>query len=1353
MRTRLQDHGTTGLRNYGTTGRCDRPTVHAQRSTESGVALVITLILLAVITFMAATFLVVTRGEHNNVQADTDDMMGQLALEAAMQDAQAQMLASIEATLNPYAPAFTVSTNYISSVGFIKSGLGYSSFTNVSYTYPDGTPVRGSDDLQNLANLRYFPRAPVFVTNRTAANSNDFRWYYDLNQNGRPEPNGWQPVISTNPALPYFDANWNLVSVSNNNIQRAFFMGDPEWIGLLERPSYPPSLYGLFTQGFGHSSSNRFVGRYAFMVVPSSLTLDINTMHNFGKWPLAQNGDLRTAGDGFLRNMGVGTYENSLASFLVDLNTNYWAPTNGNPNVGWYHYIPNNTSVPNTGAAFDDAAGFFRYRVATNWVNGFASVQQLFGNSGANIFRRDYIDGYSSGPIMTAFRYPTDGDANVLPNEGWPGAESRNRYFDSQDLFNPNKAPATFTARLKSAASQIDSYNRYTFYRMLQQLGTDSAPEHGKINLNYNNTLAGQVVPDRATNMVSWSPLEFFTNAAIRMLSQAGFDTNVISNGQIHIQLYPTNYYFPSVHRLLQVAANIYDFTTNQGDSYPYYPSVFRPVFSDSGGVGSNSPVFITGYVELTDDSFVTKPPPFHELANPLDRRGGGTNVMYYGVPLVIGAKKGFPNFNGFSLQSDTMITRKLLFGTDPLTRKTNSISQAYSIGISNAYGVEAWNSYFTNYPRQLEVISRVEIGMGLSTNRTDFVTRPAGGFQTTNYNPPFVTVLSNVWPGSALRSGTFQPATASFSVPIRTNWVFLPTNNFLTYSRHLTTDTNASDGNGLFPVPHLLLNVTSRVRFALVDTASHRIVDYANLLATDPPVDLMDLCQRPQPDQAPGGDPGSSDFSRAAAAFFTTNRQNGSTSDSVMTEGIRNQFLASIGGLPGGQVAPVVWNAFKAPGISGNQAYETGKFRNRILDPRRTDPPGPFQTPFNPYRVIHHYVSWQANDPLVHYMVPDLLDGMYGLKTNQMDGVTDKSPMPNLARINNNYRPWSVNGESGADTTPASKLNIGFKDSLVGRSDDWDWPTNKYFKFPTIGWLGQVHRGTPWQTVDFKAPVNVTTKTNTDGSVTSTPDGSWGKWVAHDLPNWDGYGTTRQDSTLTDPTNDYRFVDLFTTAFNDSSTRGQLSINQPGLAAWSGVLGGVVVATSTNGSYSVIEPAGIYNPNPAFASNWPALYTIVSGINRMRTNVVHVGTTNAFQFQNGTYQRLGDILNVPELTTASPLLPRTAAGMINTNIISDAVYERLPQQILNLLRGGDQPRFVIYAFGQGLRPAPNSRITAPGPYYQMCTNYSVTSEVAARAVVRVEGSADPAQANNPNPLNRYPPRLVVESYNVLPPY
>ena len=48
-----------------------------------------------------------------------------------------------------------------------------------------------------------------------------------------------------------------------------------------------------------------------------------------------------------------------------------------------------------------------------------------------------------------------------------------------------------------------------------------------------------------------------------------------------------------------------------------------------------------------------------------------------------------------------------------------------------------------------------------------------------------------------------------------------------------------------------------------------------------------------------------------------------------------------------------------------------------------------------------------------------------------------------------------------------ANACNLAFKDPLVRVSDNWDFPANK---FPTVGWLGRVHRGTPWQTIYLKA-------------------------------------------------------------------------------------------------------------------------------------------------------------------------------------------------------------------------------------------------------------------------------------------
>src|SRR5690348_8817104 len=55
---------------------------------EEGVALVITLILLSVITFMAITFLVVSRGEKSTVGSVTEQTTSRLAAEQALEMAQ-----------------------------------------------------------------------------------------------------------------------------------------------------------------------------------------------------------------------------------------------------------------------------------------------------------------------------------------------------------------------------------------------------------------------------------------------------------------------------------------------------------------------------------------------------------------------------------------------------------------------------------------------------------------------------------------------------------------------------------------------------------------------------------------------------------------------------------------------------------------------------------------------------------------------------------------------------------------------------------------------------------------------------------------------------------------------------------------------------------------------------------------------------------------------------------------------------------------------------------------------------------------------------------------------------------------
>ena len=82
-----------------------------------------------------------------------------------------------------------------------------------------------------------------------------------------------------------------------------------------------------------------------------------------------------------------------------------------------------------------------------------------------------------------------------LNNNRWAGADNTNHFFDlTADLFDTTKteknviSPALgFTDHLLQAGTNVSTYDRYTFYRLLAQLGTDSEPEQGKMNLNYDN--------------------------------------------------------------------------------------------------------------------------------------------------------------------------------------------------------------------------------------------------------------------------------------------------------------------------------------------------------------------------------------------------------------------------------------------------------------------------------------------------------------------------------------------------------------------------------------------------------------------------------------------------------------------------------------------------------------------------------------------------------------------------------------------------------------------------------------------------------------------------------------------------
>src|SRR4029078_4469045 len=85
------------------------------------------------------------------------------------------------------------------------------------------------------------------------------------------------------------------------------------------------------------------------------------------------------------------------------------------------------------------------------------------------------------------------------------------------------------------------------------------------------------------------------------------------------------------------------------------------------------------------------------------------------GVPLVIGAKKGYPNFNKFALENGITVTRKLHFHRINTSLPVSQTNQIYSLMISNSFGAQAWNSYSATFPRDLTMVVVADLTMSLT--------------------------------------------------------------------------------------------------------------------------------------------------------------------------------------------------------------------------------------------------------------------------------------------------------------------------------------------------------------------------------------------------------------------------------------------------------------------------------------------------------------------------------------------------------------------------------------------------------------------------------------------------------------
>ena len=945
-----------------------------------------------------------------------------------------------------------------------------------------------------------------------------------------------------------------------------------------------------------------------------------------------------------------------------------------------------------------------------------ASASQTFP-SGAIPLLGQNIDQYSDGPLMLTTSTNESAAPDIL-TANWVGSENPNHYFTTQELFDATKtsygmAAPGFSSRLQQVGGSNDTYNAYTFYRLLAQLGTDSTVDDNKLNINFKNTdIHGNIIPGMETNLIPWTAPDFFTNAANRILQQV---TNQMGAAlsTAYIPLYPTNFYTPAVHRALQLAANIFDSTTNQtvpllgGQTNAFLPSVFRPIFTSQNGQ-----VWISGFIEVTN----TDPLSFqyYDMAKASNSPGTLAGVNIYGVPWVIGAKKGLPNFNEYAMETAISFGRKLrlakdIAGNNPI----KDVKQLFEVGISNNLAIEAWNSYTNPYPRNLRMSASNEIGITV-TNQLGTSLVPANW--QNNFTFPTVTnIPANSWvPFAGQSSVNPDESSPSMIVPLQTSDVFFTNAMYL----DLPTARFAPNNPAVFiseasaPMPELFLTTTNRVQFSLVDTTvtPNRVIDFVNLESIST-VNISEEARHATTCGLPTSDP---------YTYWCTNLQanSGFTPGISLNKGINFQIGVSIGNYT---LSRSGWTSVGADPNNMGQIGDFGDFVNR----RPANTNLVMQTPFNPAAFIYQHYSWQANDPLVHYTIGDLTD-----PAKAAVGPTEANPpLDNIGKLNTRYNPWGGNLQN---QDPNTMRNLSLKDPGMTQSSAWDFSTNK---FPTLGWLGRVHRGTPWQTVYMKSPIaNVK---------------DWQQWSGNNVqePN------NNQDAAFTSPTNDYRLFDIFTTAISPTAARGQLNINQTNLAAWSAVFSGVSVITNTlNGANGamVLAPAGVYDPtNP---TNFPPVARLWKAINDTRAN----NNTNFMIFPNHTFQHLGDVLATPELTVGSPFLNTNSviSGQSSPlNGINDEVMERIPQQIMSLLTLNQTPRFVIYSFGQTLHPADHSLVVG-GTFNGLCTNYQITAESAVRAVVRVEGTADPKFVNGrvDSQGRSYPPHLVVEQFNVLSP-
>ncbi|HTQ49206.1 MAG TPA: hypothetical protein VMJ12_00750 [Candidatus Acidoferrales bacterium] len=740
------------------------------------------------------------------------------------------------------------------------------------------------------------------------------------------------------------------------------------------------------------------------------------------------------------------------------------------------------------------------------------------------------------------------------------------------------------------------------------------------------------------SNLDTTRSLGFFTNVASRLLS-GQMDVNLT-----HIQVYPTNQYTPAVHRLLQVAANIYEATSSNS-----FPSVFRPLFSrDADGLGTN--LFISGFTNV--DS-VTGPTD-SQLALPVDGSvlammnipAVNLPVNVYGIPWIISAKKGFPNFNKFDMESAFQLFRKMQATrqstNDTFTSNPSDygFNQLFNLSVFNQLGVECWNSYADSFNDSVAIYVRDNLAHAVLTNdegfSADFPVFPIAG--------SIVITNGNVWPG-------YNPVTdplgslQSFQIPLYTNVIVIPNsiyrfNNgspFLTTNLLLPYEQNVTVNGQLDPQPHWWLNTSNDVQVFMLDitVVPNRVIDYVQLSGPNTTRDLTS-------EIITNYDAPVVSAQASGSELWNTNYQSG------RPIGLLSQIGISLGNYTA-SAASGTWDQ-SSPSLLANEIAGFNAFFGYAPPPPYT--PGELQaiaaasattsiqTPFIPMATVVQHTSWQANDPLVHYLASDLNWQNAVVLDRYVDNLTNNNPNGTLGILNQSYRPWGGNPlMAGSDPNP---YNLALKDPLVRRSDDWDFPTNESL---SGAWLGRVHRGTPWQTIYLKAS-DILDQTN--GSGTDIGTNTWLAWTGD---------TDATDAVAMAPVQDWHLASLLAYLMNTNDLQSLLSVNNPNTNTWLNLFNGLMALTNDLSDTQIASGTALEFDPLVISSNSPQASFMVNAIQSAQAS------------QPGDFFRdVGDILAIPRLTEQSPFL-NWNDSVQQQGGISDEAYEIIPSQLLTLLR------------------------------------------------------------------------------------